>query len=128
MSVLDTINNILSATPNHQLDPSDFLIRCTKILDEACTVGGEFDPREEPKSVNACNAYGSVSQLFLENGLTFAAESLLIDAWNKFGLIQFNEKQRIYTGSSRNQAGEIEFLLFFEQIHSCTPPGKFSTF
>lgn len=96
MLVLDEINEILEKSAPHNFNPSEFLLLCMKKLDNACSLGGELDPREIEKAESACNSYGTIAFRFLENEFSFAAESLLVDAWNKFGLIQLNERKRIY--------------------------------
>jgi hypothetical protein len=97
MPILDELKEVLESSPSHSFDPSDFLLLCVEKFDNACLPSGELDPREVPKKAeNACNSYGRVAQWFLDNGFSFAAESLLVDAWNKFGLIQLQEKKRIY--------------------------------
>jgi hypothetical protein len=105
MSVFDQLTQELKDSPPHNFDPAAFLIHCAEKFDAACSSGNALDPRERSKAELACNEYGAVAQLFHVNGFSFAAESLLIGAWNKFGQIQFNERNRIY------RAGIAQYLV-----------------
>jgi hypothetical protein len=90
------ISDIFNSYDPNNFDPSGFLQECMIFLDSVCGVGNEYDPRVIDGAANACNAYGYVSNLFLQHSFSSAAISILVTAWNKFSSIQRSEKQRIY--------------------------------
>lgn len=96
ISTVDEIRVIYESYDPRNFDPLVFLGQARTLLAKACDTGGEYDPRSTEKAEKACNAYGTVSNLFLANGFRSAAESLLVDAWNHLGSIQREEKHRIY--------------------------------
>lgn len=96
MAILDELRAVLEARPLPDFDPFEFLALCMAKFDEGCSHNEEFDPREIDKAVNTCNTFGGIAVWFLENGFPFAAESLLIYAWNKFAQIQLSEGKRVY--------------------------------
>ncbi len=96
MNIQQEILDIFRSYDQYNFDPSDCLHKCEALLDRACSNGGECDPRVIEKAERACNAYGYVSHLFLQNSFSSAATSILIEAWNKFSALQGEQKKRIY--------------------------------
>lgn len=88
MAALEKLNKVLESTPTHEFDPSNFLLTCIEEFDQACLINKEYDPRDIDKALIASNAYGGIATWFLDHGFSFAGESFLIDAYNKFGQIQ----------------------------------------
>jgi hypothetical protein len=96
MEPIKKIKRLLNKEPRHEFDPVVFIRQATEIMDEACLPGAEYDPRCHEKAQDACNAYGGIALMLLQNGLKSAAESLLTSAWKKFASIQKHENRQIY--------------------------------
>jgi len=82
--------------PPHKFDPIEFLHKARVVMDRACALGGEYDPRHHLRAQEACNAYGGLAKMLLQNGYRSAALCLLTNTWNTFAKIQKEENQRIY--------------------------------
>lgn len=97
MTIQNDIITIFKSYDQHNFEPSECLQRCISYLDNTCIPGGECDPRDNiERAMHACNMFGFTAHQFSANNFPSAAEHILIDAWNKFNLIQRSEKQRIY--------------------------------
>jgi hypothetical protein len=96
MAIQDDILTIFKSYDQHNFEPSSCLQRCSDLLGQALMSGEQLDPRNIEKAQEACNAYGYASSLFLQNGFSSAATTILIEAWNKFSSIQSEAKTRIY--------------------------------
>lgn len=98
MSVIDDIKQDFDkAVGKTGFDPEAFYIDIKAKLDMACNRGGEFDPRDDQKAENACNGFGNVAKWFFDTGFSSSAEILLLDAWDKFEILQRQEgDKRIY--------------------------------
>lgn len=92
-SVTDRINKIFSEFD----DPSSALEKVIDLLDEICSADGEYGPITEiGKADKASKLYEIMASKFINRGYQFAAETLFLDGWNKFGRKQLDTKQRIY--------------------------------
>src|SRR5437016_6526379 len=80
---------------NEKLEPLNFLNKASGLLKKACNKGGECDPLGENAS-QGHTAYRYVSSILFKNGFIWAAEQLLFEWWNDFGLRQLEEKKHIY--------------------------------
>ena len=96
MGIPEQIMGIFESYDPYNFEPASCLQRCSALLDQACFIGGEFHPLDTDRAMGACNAYGLVSNLFLENGFSASATSILIEGWNKFNAFQRDTKVRIY--------------------------------
>lgn len=96
MGVLEEIDEIYNSFKPHEFDPSKLLDESIRLLENACQPGNELDPRVRFKAEDACNVFGNVAEIFLMNSFASAATSILIGAWDDFGLIQRDAQQRIY--------------------------------
>lgn len=96
IKIQDKILEVFQNYNPTNFDPIDCLKRCKNILETYCQVDGKLDPRNVEAALEACNAYGYTSNLFLYNNFSSAAISILIDGWNRFSSIQRSERQRIY--------------------------------
>ena len=96
MSTMDEINNALGKYAAHTFDPAEYLDQCIDLFDKAFDKGAEYDPRIQKKAEKGSNDCGTVALTFERNGHPFAASKLLIHVWNRFGLIQREERRRVY--------------------------------
>jgi hypothetical protein len=96
MEIQDEIIAIFLSYDTYNFDPASCLQQCLTLLDKYCGIDERLDPRAIKKAEEACNAYGFVSNLFLNKGYSSAATSILVLAWNKFSAIQEEAKARIY--------------------------------
>jgi hypothetical protein len=96
INIQEKIVGVFQSYDSINFDPIDCLKKCKGILENYCHVNGELDPRNVEAALEACNAYGYTSNLFLQNNFSSAATSILIDGWNRLSSIQRSEKQRIY--------------------------------
>jgi hypothetical protein len=92
-------------------DPSSLLQELIETLNEACLPNREYDPRKEERAKMASNDLGSVAYQFLKIGLSFAAESLLLHAYEKFGQIQLETKKRIYRAGLAYHLAQVHMRL-----------------
>lgn len=111
MDIQREIRVIFESYNQYNFEPSECLQKCSTLLDQICSIGGEYDPRFTEKAESACNAYGFTSNLFLQNKFPSAATSILIEAWNRFSSIQGNEKQRIYRAGIGMYLAKVYFSL-----------------
>jgi hypothetical protein len=95
-SLTDRINQAFGAPRDPSFDPSRCLAQIIALLDEVCAPGGECDLSIAESREKACNLYGGQSNRFLSRGCPSAAETLLIDGWNKFGHRQLETRERVY--------------------------------
>ncbi|MCI0581105.1 MAG: hypothetical protein L0332_11315 [Chloroflexi bacterium] len=96
MSVIDDIRSLLAGYNETNFDPAAIVAEATNLLDRACAPGGEFDIMVTDEAEQACHAFGGFAQTLLGGRYAFAAESLLIKAWNMFGERQRQTRQRVY--------------------------------
>ena len=92
----DRISEAFGPADSPTFDPSRCLAEIVTILDEVCSPGGECDPCTMENPQDVCNLYGTLSNGFLLRGCPSAAETLLIDGWNKFGCKQLETRRRVY--------------------------------
>lgn len=77
------------------LEPLKFLNEARELLRQACSKGGECDPLGSSASQGHA-AYRYVSNILFKSGFAWAAEQLLFEWWNDFGVRQLEEKKHIY--------------------------------
>lgn len=96
MEIEEKIKRVFSGYEDYSFDPSECLQQCITILEQACHIDGECDPRTVENAERLCNAYGCASNLFLQRGLAAAAKLVLTKGWDNLSLIQASEKRRVY--------------------------------
>ncbi len=79
-------------------EPLKFLNDARGLLKEACSKGGECDPLGTNAN-EGYTAYRYASNHLFKNGFTWAAEQLIFEWWNDFGLRQLVEKKHIHRAS-----------------------------
>lgn len=91
-------------------DPSNCKMDCASFLVRKCEPAGELDPRVRKKALDACNAYGYAGKRFSGSGYQAAGEGLLMDGWNKFGLLQRHIRgQQIYKAGIAAHLSDIYY-------------------
>lgn len=86
----------------------DLFNKTQQRLNDACCKGGECDPlANNDKRDEAHGAFMEAADFFFRNGYMAAADSLLIEWWNKLGDRQFLEEQRVYRAKISFKLAEL---------------------
>lgn len=88
--------DLLRKNPLAEIDPSEVVEKSTAIINLACATNGEYDINIEGNPQKVASIYSNVADVLADFGLFYAAENLLIDAWNAFARKQSETGKRIY--------------------------------
>ncbi len=102
MTLSDDAIKILEENKTTPLDAYD---KVTDLLSSECEEGGRCDPLGlEESAKEGRQAYHAAHNWFMDKKLYPADEKMLIEWWNKLGLMQFSSEQHVY-------CAETAFLL-----------------